>query len=123
MAIVQISRIQQRRGLQQDLPQLAGGEFGWSVDERRLFIGNGSLIDGAYPGTAGGHTEVLTEYSDILNIAELYTFKGLSAGFTVQTGVDISHPVRRTLRVERCLAAGIHRSSPAPSCVGQRVRC
>lgn len=98
MAIVQISRIQQRRGLQQDLPQLAGGEFGWSVDERRLFIGNGSLIDGAYPGTAGGHTEVLTEYSDILNIAELYTFKGLSAGFTVQTGPDIAHPVRRTLQ-------------------------
>jgi hypothetical protein len=42
MAIVQISRIQHRRGLQQDLPQLASGELGWSIDERRLYIGNGT---------------------------------------------------------------------------------
>ena len=47
MAIVQISRITQRKGLQDDLPQLAGAELGWSVDERRLFIGNGELADGA----------------------------------------------------------------------------
>ena len=47
MAIVQISRITQRKGLQVDLPQLAGAEFGWSVDERRLWIGNGTLEEGA----------------------------------------------------------------------------
>jgi hypothetical protein len=43
MAIVQISRIQHRRGLQQDLPNLASAELGWSLDERRLYIGNGTL--------------------------------------------------------------------------------
>ena len=36
MAIVQISRIQHRQGLAENLPQLAGGEFGWSLDTRQL---------------------------------------------------------------------------------------
>ena len=47
MAIVQISRITNRKGLQENLPQLAGAELGWSIDERRLFIGNGTLQEGA----------------------------------------------------------------------------
>ena len=47
MAIVQISRITQRKGLLDDLPQLAGAEFGYAVNERRLFIGNGTLQEGA----------------------------------------------------------------------------
>ena len=48
MAIVQISRITQRKGLAQDLPQpLAGAELGWCTDTRQLFIGNGTLADGA----------------------------------------------------------------------------
>jgi hypothetical protein len=33
MAIVQISRITNRKGLQENLPQLAGAEFGWSIYE------------------------------------------------------------------------------------------
>ena len=32
MAIVQISRIQHRRGLKESLPQLAAGEIGFAVD-------------------------------------------------------------------------------------------
>ena len=64
MAIVQVSRITQRKGLQEDLPSpLAGAEFGWAVDQRRLFIGNGSLADGA---PVVGNTEILTEFSDLL---------------------------------------------------------
>ena len=55
MAIVQISQIQLRRGLQQDLPQLASAELGWSVDTRRLFIGNGTTAEGA---PAIGRTEI-----------------------------------------------------------------
>ena len=47
MAVIQISKIQVRRGLQENLPQLAGAELGWSIDERRLFIGNGTLAEGA----------------------------------------------------------------------------
>lgn len=62
MAIVQISQIKHRRGLQENLPQLASAELGWSIDTRRLYIGNGSLAEGA-PET--GNTEVLTEYSNI----------------------------------------------------------
>jgi hypothetical protein len=60
MAIVQISRIQHRRGLQQDLPQLSSGELGWSIDQRRLYIGNGTTDEGA---PTLGRTEILTEQS------------------------------------------------------------
>ena len=41
MAIVQISRIQHRRGVADNLPQLAVGELGLAVDIRRIYIGNG----------------------------------------------------------------------------------
>ena len=60
MAVIQVSKIQVRSGLQQDLPALDTGEFGWSVDTQRLFIGKGTLAEGA-PTT--GVTEVMTEYS------------------------------------------------------------
>ena len=62
MAIVQISRITQRKGLQENLPQLAGAEFGWSIDQRRLYIGNGLLEEGA---PVIGNTEILTEFSNL----------------------------------------------------------
>jgi hypothetical protein len=91
VAIVQISRITQRSGLQQDLPQLAGAEFGWSVDQRRLFIGNGTLEEGA---PVVGNTEILTEFSDILAItASGYTYQGEAAGYPVQTGPTSGAPV------------------------------
>lgn len=82
MAIVQISRITQRKGLQDDLPALAGAEFGWSTDTRRLFIGNGTLAEGA---PVVGNTEILTAYSDVLNLIN-YTYAGLAGGYVVDTG-------------------------------------
>ena len=69
MAIVQISKIQQRRGLQQDLPQLGSGEIGWSIDSRRLYIGNGTITEGA---PVEGQTEILTQFS-ILNFTNALT--------------------------------------------------
>jgi hypothetical protein len=63
MAIVQISQISNRKGLAVDLPQLAGAELGWSTDTRQLYIGNGTLEDGA---PVIGNTEILTEFSDIV---------------------------------------------------------
>ena len=33
MAIVQVSRITNRKGLSENLPQLAGAEFGWVIDQ------------------------------------------------------------------------------------------
>ena len=95
MAIVQISQITNRKGLQTDLPQLAGAELGWSVDSRRLFIGNGTLEEGA---PVIGNTEILTEFSDILAFGTNYTYKGQAAGYTVQTGSTPSSPVQQSLQ-------------------------
>ena len=96
MAIVQISRITARKGLQEDLPQpLAGAELGWAVDDRRLFIGNGALEEGA---PVVGNTEILTEFSDILSFAGQYTYKGEAAGYTVQTGATPSSPVSQSIQ-------------------------
>lgn len=95
MAIVQISRITNRKGLQVELPQLAGAELGWSIDERRLFIGNGTIAEGA---PVVGNTEILTEFSDILAFQTTYTYKGDAAGYTVQTGASAGAPVSQSLQ-------------------------
>ena len=73
MPIVQISRIQHRRGKRTDLPQLAAGELGWVIDEQRLFIGNGTVSDGA---PAVGNTEIVTEGSSAFTSALSHTYKG-----------------------------------------------
>ena len=95
MAIVQISQITNRKGLAENLPQLAGAEFGWSTDTRQLWIGNGTLEDGA---PVIGNTEILTEFSDILNFSTTYTYKGLAAGYTVQTGPTPGTPIDLSLQ-------------------------
>lgn len=73
MPIVQISRIQHRRGKRTDLPQLAAGELGWVIDEQRLFIGNGTVSDGA---PAVGNTEIITSGSSAFTTALSHTYKG-----------------------------------------------
>lgn len=95
MAIVTISRIQHRRGYYENLPQLSAAELGWATDQRRLFIGNGPLSEGA---PEVGNTEILTEYSDILEIADTYTFKNEDAGYLPTTGPDNNNPTVRTLQ-------------------------
>jgi hypothetical protein len=96
VAIVQVSRITARKGLQIDLPQpLAGAELGWAIDERRLFIGNGDLADGA---PTVGNTEILTEYSNLLEVIGTYTYKGDAAGYTVQTGPTGGDPESQSLQ-------------------------
>jgi len=95
VAIVQISRITQRKGLFNDLPEpLAGAELGWATDTRQLFIGNGTLADGA---PVVGNTEILTEFSDVLAAATAYTYQGESGGYTVQTGTG-NTPVSQSLQ-------------------------
>ncbi len=96
MAIVQISRITNRKGLQENLPQLAGAELGWSVDERRLFIGNGTLQEGA---PVIGNTEILTEFSDI-TVLSSYTYEDIAVGYAAQTGPTSSAPVVRTVQAK-----------------------
>jgi hypothetical protein len=95
MAIVQISRIQHRRGLQQDLPNLASAELGWSIDERRLYIGNGTLAEGA---PTEGVTEILTERTNFIDLVRSYTFTGTESGYTSVTGPDANNPIERTLQ-------------------------
>ena len=73
MPIVQISRIQNRRGVATDLPQLAAGELGWVVDEQRLYIGNGTVADGA---PAVGNTEIVTAGSSAFTTALNHTYQG-----------------------------------------------
>lgn len=97
MAVVQISRIQHRRGLEQDFPQLASAELGWSIDTRRLFIGNGLTSEGA---PEEGVTEILTVYTDIIGLLKTYTYKGLAGGTTVMTGASVMSPVTRTLQAK-----------------------
>jgi hypothetical protein len=97
MPIVQISRIQHRKGLLEDLPQLSSAELAWAVDEQRLFIGNGSLSEGA---PYLGNTELLTEHSDLLQSASPYTFKGnsvLQAARTSVTGSDVTRSLQDRL--------------------------
>jgi hypothetical protein len=96
MAVIQISRVQHRRGLVQDLPQLSAAEFGWAVDERRLFIGNGPQEEGA---PTIGNTEVLTQYTDILGSISSYVYKGTDVGYTAQTS-ESTGDVQRTLQTK-----------------------
>ena len=73
MAVVQISKIQQRRGqkLLNGMPQLSSAELAWAVDTQELFIGNGSVAEGA---PYVGNTRVLTEHDNILELAGSYKF-------------------------------------------------
>ncbi len=94
MAIVQVSRITNRKGLQENLPQLAGAELGWAVDTRQLYIGNGTLEEGA---PIIGNTEILTEFSNITELSS-YTYQDSVVGYTAQTGPTPSDPVVRTVQ-------------------------
>lgn len=94
MAIVQVSRITNRKGLTENLPQLAGAELGWCVDTRRLFIGNGTLQEGA---PVIGNTEILTEFSDIVALSD-YIYKDIAVGYAAQTGPTPSDPTVRTVQ-------------------------
>lgn len=74
MAVVQISKIQVRRGQKNSnsgVPQLSSAEFAWTVDTQELFIGNGSVLEGA---PYVGNTKILTEHDNILDLASSYEF-------------------------------------------------
>jgi len=96
VAVVQISKIQHRRGKETitGLPQLASAELGWAVDTQKLYIGNGSVDEGA---PAVGNTEILTEKTNIFDLLNTYEFKG-NTDATVQTGEFANDPVRRTIQ-------------------------
>lgn len=74
MAVVQISKIQVRRGQKYSntgVPQLSSGEFAWAVDSQELFIGNGSIAEGA---PYVGNTKILTEHDNLIDLLGAYQF-------------------------------------------------
>ena len=89
MAVVQISRIQVRRGQKNSgsgLPQLASGEFGWAIDTQELFIGNGAVSEGA---PYVGNTQLLTQYDDLFQYASNYAYRK-NDGFIDTNGTERS---------------------------------
>lgn len=99
MAVIQISRVQVRRGQtsQTGFPQLASGEFGWSIDQQELYIGNGSVSEGA---PAIGNTRILTENDGGLFVltSPSYIYKNGPDGPTVQTGPSNDPFISRTIQ-------------------------
>jgi hypothetical protein len=95
MAIVTISQIKHRRGVKgsDPMPQLASAEFGWAVDQQELYIGNGTITEGA-PVT--GNTQILTEHSDLSVLLSDYTYTGPFVGATMQTGPTAGTPIVRS---------------------------
>lgn len=92
MSIIQISKLQVRRGqtAQTGFPQLASGEFGWSIDTQELFIGNGAVTEGA---PAVGNTEIITEHNVanfFIAATEGYRYKNLATSVyrTIQDKLD-----------------------------------
>jgi len=98
MAVLQISKIQVRRGQesQTSIPTLSAGEFAWAIDTQNLYIGNGAVSDGA---PFVGNTRILTanDANNLFQLADTYSFQG-NTGATVQTGATANQPVYRTLQ-------------------------
>ena len=95
MAVVQISRIQIRRGRKNSgtgLPQLASGELGWAVDSQELFIGNGAVSEGA---PYVGNTKLLSENDNLFEFADTYQYR---SGTNIQTGPNVTDPIERSLQ-------------------------
>lgn len=95
MAVTQISQIQIRYGLQEDIGTLAAGEFAWAIDTQRLFIGNGSVEEGA---PLAGMTEIMTSSFELSQVLGPYTYKGYLGGYQVVTGPDSDTPIVRNLQ-------------------------
>ena len=94
MAVVQISRIQLRRGKANEtpIPQLASGELAWAIDTQELWIGSGSVGEGA---PAVDNIKVLTDSDNLLDYG-VYTYTNDT--HPIQTGAEVNFPVVRTLQ-------------------------
>lgn len=96
MAVVQISRIQIRRGQKNTssgLPQLASGELAWAIDTQELYIGNGAVSEGA---PYVGNTKIITEQDNLLELVGSYQFAKNNPA--IQTGPNANEPVLQNLQ-------------------------
>ncbi len=96
MAVVQISKIQVRRGQKNSnsgIPQLSSAEFAWAVDSQELFIGNGSVLEGA---PYVGNTKILTEHDNILDLASSYRFANDDTSITLSVSRSLQNKIDET---------------------------
>ena len=106
MAVVQISKIQVRRGQKNSnsgVPQLSSAEFAWAVDSQELFIGNGSVLEGA---PYVGNTKVLTEHDNILELASSYQFASDDTAITLSVPRSLQSKEDETVSVADFGAVG-----------------
>jgi len=90
MAVIQISKIQHRRGLKNNnvgIPQLSAAELAWAVDTQELYIGNGSVSEGA---PYVGNTKILTEHDNIIELASSYRFASTDPTITLSVPRSLS---------------------------------
>ncbi len=100
MAVVQISKIQVRRGRKNSvngtIPTLSSAEFAWAVDTQELFIGNGSVAEGA---PYVGNTKILTEHDNILELASSYRFASDDISFYSSVPRSLQSKIDETVSV------------------------
>jgi hypothetical protein len=106
MAVVQISKIQVRRGQKNSnsgVPQLSSAEFAWAIDTQELFIGNGSVAEGA---PYVGNTKVLTEHDNILDLASSYRFANNDTAISLSVSRSLQSKEDETVSVADFGAVG-----------------
>lgn len=106
MAVVQISKIQVRRGQKNSnsgVPQLSSAEFAWAVDTQELFIGNGSVLEGA---PYVGNTKIITEHDNILDLASSYKFANDDTAITLSVSRSLQSKEDETVSVADFGAVG-----------------
>jgi len=106
VAVVQISKIQVRRGQKNSnsgIPQLSSAEFAWAVDSQELFIGNGSVLEGA---PYVGNTKVLTEHDNILELASSYQFASDDTAISLSISRSLQSKLDETVSVADFGAVG-----------------
>jgi hypothetical protein len=104
--VVQISKIQVRRGQKNSnsgIPQLSSAEFAWAVDSQELFIGNGSVLEGA---PYVGNTKVLTEHDNILELASSYQFASDDTAISLSVSRSLQSKEDETVSVADFGAVG-----------------
>jgi len=104
MAVVEIAKIQVRRGQenQTGVPALAGGEFAWAADTEKLYIGL-KIEDG---GSRDANVRVLTEtdYKELQNLFAAGNFAGYTdTGYVYRSGTNITAPDALTEEFERTI--------------------
>ena len=102
MAVFQISRIQVRRGQANTgtgIPQLASGEMAWAVDTQELYIGSGSVSEGA-PSVGNVRVLTLNDIALTNNILSIGQYVWKYTDTTISTGLSAGLPTSRSIQAK-----------------------